>query len=265
MRILAALHLHSTYSYDAKLSLPELKQVLLARGVTCALMTEHTDELTPEKARAYIAECATLSDDSFLFVPGFEISYSSTHILAPGCTTFLSQHATRDELIAWRAHAPLMILAHPHRNGYRTDMIPDGLLDGIEIWNAQYDGEVVPRNGARRLYARLVRAKVLLGAFSGWDFHRASHAGGPVLALDVPELTPEVVLTALRTHAYTLRSSVVELSAKGELLSGDRRWVSVMSSAYVAFIRVGKVVNRVLAAVGLKLPAGLVAQVRKRV
>lgn len=265
MRILAALHLHSTYSYDAKLSLSELKQVLLARGVTCALMTEHTDEMTEEKAKAYIAECAELSDDSFLFIPGFEISYSSTHILAPGCTTFLSQHATRDELIAWRTHAPLMVLAHPHRNGYRTDMIPDGILDGIEIWNAQYDGKVVPRNGARRMYARLARTTRNLGAFCGWDFHRASHAGGPVIALDVPERTHEAVIAALCARTFTLRSSVVEVRADGALMSGDPRWVYVMSAGYVAFIRVGKVVNRVLAALGLKLPQGLVAQVRKRV
>lgn len=265
MRILAALHLHSTYSYDAKLSLSELKQVLLARGVTCALMTEHTDEMTEEKAKAYIAECAELSDDSFLFIPGFEISYSSTHILAPGCTTFLAQHATRDELIAWRTHAPLMVLAHPHRNGYRTDMIPDGILDGIEIWNAQYDGKVVPRNGARRMYARLARTTRNLGAFCGWDFHRASHAGGPVIALDVTERTADSVIVALKEGSYTLRSSVVEVSAKGQLLSGDPRWVYFMSAGYVAFIRVGKVVNRVLAAFGLKLPQSVVAQVRKRV
>lgn len=264
MNIIAALHLHSTYSYDAKLSLVELKAVLQARGVACALMTEHTDEMTFEKAQAFIAECAALSDDMFLFVPGFEISYSSTHILAPGCTTFIAQHATRDQLLEWRKSAPLLILAHPHRNGYRTDMIPEGILDGIEIWNAQYDGKVVPRTGARKLFDRVRGSRQDFGAFAGWDFHRAAHAGGPTIALDVPTLTTDAVLAALHAGMYTLRSSVVEVSSRGVLMSGDPQWVRAMSFVYVHVIRMAKVVNRVLAAVGLKLPSSFVASIRTR-
>jgi hypothetical protein len=263
MNITAALHLHSTYSYDAKLSLVELKAVLQARGVKCALMTEHTDEMTFDKSRLFIEECAALSDDTFLFVPGFEISYRDTHILAPGCTTFIAQHATEIELYEWRTHAPLMILAHPHRNGYH-DRAPAGVIDGIEIWNAQYDGKVVPRTGARRLFDRFAAHTPEFFAFAGWDFHRAAHAGGPTIALDVSTLTTDAVLAALRTGAYTLRSSVVEVSSRGVLMSGDPQWVRAMSFVYVHVIRIAKVVNRVLAALGLKLPSSFVASIRKR-
>jgi predicted metal-dependent phosphoesterase TrpH len=263
MRALGALHLHSTYSYDAKLSLTELKQLFRSHGLSFACMTEHTDEMTPVAAEAFIAECRALSDDTFVFVPGFEISYRDTHILAPGCTTFVSQHATDAELATWREHAPLMILAHPHRNGYQN-RAPEGMLDGVEVWNAQYDGKVVPRNGARALLARMRAVHHKLAAFAGWDFHREAHAGGPVIAADVDALSEQAIIAALKSGAYTLRSQVVEMHSDGTLLGADPRWVALLSSGYVHVIRTGKVINRVLAWFGLKLPKKLVAQIRGR-
>lgn len=263
MRALGALHLHSTYSYDAKVPLKDLKHLFRAHGLSFACMTEHTDEMTPVAADAFVAECRALSDDTFVFVPGFEISYRDTHILAPGCTTFVSQHATDAELEIWREHAPLMILAHPHRNGYH-DRAPKGMLDGIEIWNAQYDGKVVPRNGARALFARTRSVHTKLTAFAGWDFHREAHAGGPVIAVDIDTLSETAIIAALRAGMYALRSQVVEVSPSGVLTGADARWVALLSTGYVQVIRAGKVVNRVLAWFGFKLPKKLVAEIRGR-
>jgi hypothetical protein len=57
---------------------------------------------------------------------------------------------------------------------------------------------------------------------------------------------------------------VVEVGSDGRLSGGDPRWVAVLSTCYVQVIRAGKVVNRVLAWFGLRLPKKLVAQVRGR-
>ncbi len=263
MRYHGVLHLHSHYSYDAKLSLSELKDLLRERGVAFACVTEHTDELTTEAAARFVAECRALSDATFCMIPGFEISYQDTHILAPGCTTFIAQHPNEAELREWRIHAPLMILAHPHRNGYH-DRAPEGMTDGIEIWNAQYDGKLVPRNGARTLFARLRARAHGLRAFAGWDLHREAHAGGPLIAIEASELSEAAVLRALTAGAYSLRSAVVEVGSDGRLSGGDPRWVAVLSTCYVQVIRAGKVVNRVLAWFGLRLPKKLVARVRGR-
>lgn len=263
MRHHGVLHLHSSYSYDAKCTLQDLKEILQDAGASFALMTEHTDEMTAERARAFVAECAALSDQSFIFVPGFEISHHDTHVLAPGCETFISQHATPAEFALWRKAAPLMILAHPHRNGYET-RAPAGYLDGIEIWNAQYDGKVVPRNGARRLFVREKSKRADLRAFAGWDFHRSAHSGGPMLAVEIDALTAHHVLKALRDGAFTLRSGLVEVGSDGVLRSGDERFVGLLSFVYVHIIRTAKAINRVLSWFGLKLPARLVARVRSR-
>lgn len=263
MQYHGALHCHSNYSYDAKLSLRELKELFVERGLSFVFMSEHTDEMTHERAATFVRECRELSDSAFVFVPGFEISYKDTHILAPGCGTFLSQHPTEDELRAWRREAPLFILAHPHRNGYQT-RVPEGMFDGIEIWNAQYDGKLVPRTGARALFQKEREKHHALSAFAGWDFHRESHAGGPLISVESGELTEAALMSALRTRSYTLRSLVVEIQPDGTLSGGDERWVRALSFGYVQVIRVAKVVNRVLAWFGLKLPKKLVARVRSR-
>ena len=263
MRYHGALHLHSHYSYDAKLGLAELKDILRERGASFACVTEHTDEMTQEAAERFVAECRALSDATFCMIPGFEISYEDTHILAPGCTTFLAQHPTEAQLREWRTHAPLMILAHPHRNGYH-DRAPHGMIDGIEVWNAQYDGKLVPRNGARALLARARKEQQALRAFAGWDLHREAHAGGPLIAVDAPELTEEAIIKALTDGAYALRSAVVEVGPDGSMSGADPRWVAALSTCYVQVIRAGKVVNRILAWFGLRLPKKLVAVVRGR-
>ena len=82
MEVKGILHCHSTYSYDAKLSLPELKKLLQKKGLSFACMTEHTDELTKERAVAFVEECRSLSDGSFIFIPGFEVPYKHAHILS---------------------------------------------------------------------------------------------------------------------------------------------------------------------------------------
>lgn len=265
MNYLGVLHLHSNYSYDAKLSLAELREILRARGLSFALMTEHTDELTEERARAFVRECEALSDDSFVFIPGFEVSYKDTHILMPGSRMFLTNHASEEEVVAWRKESALAILAHPHRNGYRTSHIPEGVLDGIEVWNAQYDGKRFPRNGGRELYKKLRSENPSLLAFAGWDFHREAHAGGPVLVIELPSFSEASILEALKKGAYTLDSDAVSLGSDGRLLAGDALAVSLSSSATVFLIRLFKVVNRVLAWSNLRLPKSLTAFVRKRI
>ena len=264
MQYRGALHLHSSYSYDARLTLLELKALCKEHGLSFALMTEHTDELTKERAAAFIEECRALSDEEFLFVPGFEISYKDTHVLVPGCEYFLTPHATETELLEWKKHAPLAILAHPHRNGYRTDHIPAGVLDGIEIWNSQYDGKQVPRNGARHLYTRLRTASPSLQAFAGWDLHRQAHRGGPTLVVELRELSKEHILAALCDGRYTSESSLVTVAASGALIRGGGIRTVLLSSFFVFSIRMFKAINRVLSWVGLKLPSSLVALLRER-
>lgn len=262
MTITGAIHVHSSFSYDAKLPVREIRAIAEARGLSFLCFTEHTDELTPENAEAFVAACREASDERFVCIPGFEVNYGGAHILMLGCRTFLGQFAKPEDLPLWKAGAALAVHAHPHRDGYREDETLASVADGIEIWNAQYDGIRAPRNGARRMLARTGGAKK---AFAGWDFHRASHDGGPLLAVHVDAITEESILASLKTGNYTISSAAASLGSDGKLLRGSALGAALVSAASTSFIAFAKAINAALAALGLRVPKSAAAFVRSRI
>lgn len=68
-------------------------------------MTEHTDTLTPELAEDFVRECDRLCDETFRFVPGFEVPFEGAHVLMVGARTCVSQYAsTIETLQKWTKH-----------------------------------------------------------------------------------------------------------------------------------------------------------------
>ncbi len=66
-------HVHSTYSFDGRLPLPDLAGFLAGQGLDFVLMSEHVESLDPGKVRRFVADCSRLSNESFLLIPGIEI------------------------------------------------------------------------------------------------------------------------------------------------------------------------------------------------
>ncbi len=280
MELVGILHCHSTYSYDAKLSLSELKELFQKNGVRFVCMTEHTDELTKERAMEFIAECERLSDDSFLCIPGFEVPYRSTpclparqehtgehaHILMIGTRAFHEVYApTIDILKHWTADASFVVLAHPVRNQFNVD---DGLLqemDALEVWNQQYEGKRVPRVRSLKLFDSLHKTKPSLVATGGVDLHRREHFGAPFVTLNVDEFSESAILEKLKIGAFIVSSN--EARFYGTLPNARdiiqaHRWASHFS---VCVIALGKTVNKILASMGLSLPKWTKELVRRRI
>lgn len=265
MEITGILHCHSNYSYDAKLPLADLRERCIARGIRFVCMTEHTDELTKERAMAFVAECASYSDDRFHFIPGFEVPYKHAHVLMIGMRSFYDVYAPTIEVLQrWTKEAAFVVLAHPVRNAFVVD---PGLLeeiDALEVWNQQYEGKRVPRIRSLKLYELLREQKPTLVATGGVDLHRAEHFGAPLVTLSVESLDEVAILDALKRGAFTVMSP--QTSFRGtesniQALIAKHRWESHLS---VSVIVCGKFVNKVLAQLGLKLPKRLAQTVRRR-
>jgi hypothetical protein len=265
MEITGILHAHSTFSYDAKLSLSELKELLRSKGIRFACMTEHVDEMTAEAAHDFVKECRALSDDSFLFIPGFEVPYRNAHVLMVGMDGFFGNYAPSiDALRQWTEKASFVILAHPVRNHFLVD---DGLLgeiDALEVWNQQYEGKRVPRTRSLFLLDELRREKQELLATGGVDLHRREHLGGPYITLDSDTLTEGAIIEKLKLGAFRVHSpqaSFYGTMPDVEAFKYAHRFESALS---VCIILLGKGVNKLLAGVGLSLPAGLKQWVRRK-
>ncbi len=265
MEVVGIIHSHSTYSYDAKLKLSELRDLCISRGVRFVCMTEHTDELTEDRAAAFIKECDSLSDDRFRFIPGFEVPYRHAHILMIGCRSFFNKYApTMIELSPWVDAASFVVLAHPVRNYFKVDTDLLNSIDALEVWNQQYEGKRVPRTRSLRLLHELREKKELLLAIGGVDFHRTEHFGAPFVSLDVNELSETAILEKLKMGAYVIsskHSTFFGTLPNGEELMEKHRWESAVS---VLIIVLGKLVNKTLASLGLSLPKSLKQLIRRQ-
>lgn len=256
------LHAHSTYSYDGKLSLAELKSLLQAEGVQFACMSEHTDELSAEAAAAFVAECRALSDERFIFVPGFEVPYQKAHILQFGCTTFFGQTADGALLKAWSAAAALTVLAHPVRNDFLLDEVMSEAVDGIEIWNQQYEGKHVPRMASVQLLRNLRSSQPALYATGGVDFHRPEHFGTPLTTMELATLSEPAICEALSQGRFSFGSPTLTIAATEQWQPNFS--TQLQSMAAVGVIGSGKFVNKVLANLGVSLPTSWRQRIRKR-
>ena len=266
MELTGIMHCHSSYSYDAQMSLFEIKALCQKKGIQFVCMTEHTDELTPERAADFVRECDSLSDETFLFIPGFEVPYERTHILMVGERTFSGTYAATIEVLKnWTNSAPFVVLAHPVRNHFQ---VSDALLeeiDALEVWNQQYEGKRVPRTRSLRIFDTLRLKKSALVATGGVDFHRAPHFGAPFITLNATILRESDILEKLKIGAFRIHSdeaSLYGILPNATALISLYRWKSLRS---VWIITVGKWVNALLAQLGLRFPKQLTKFVRSRV
>ena len=266
MEVVGMLHCHSTHSYDAKLSLRELKELFQKHGVQFVCMTEHADDLTKERTAAFVRECDALSDDTFRFIPGFEVPYrKETHVLMIGMREFFGSYAPdSDALRVWTRRAPFVVLAHPVRNRFKVDEGLLGQLHGLEVWNQQYDGKRVPRVRSLKLFQRLKKKRRELVATGGIDFHRSEHMGAPLTHLDVDALTEDAILEKLKLGAFTIVGTHALMYGScpnsAELITKHR----CESHFSVSIIALGKTVNWILAIVGISLPKSLKERIRKK-
>jgi len=169
------LHVHSTFSYDARNGLDELAAWGERRGLDAILLTEHVNGFDEAKMDRYVREVDALAGRRCRLVPGLEFAVKGGfHIL--GCNLRRWSPTTDPAGVARfiRDHGGIGILAHPAR--YRGRWPAGGTLDelhGIEVWNARYDGRFLP-SGHVVAQSMAVRAtRRTLRFFGGQDLHEA--------------------------------------------------------------------------------------------
>jgi hypothetical protein len=265
MTVQGVVHMHSTVSYDGKEKLEALRDFLVSKGISFCCMTEHTDKLTLIEAQKFIQSCKALTTSSFTFIPGFEVPYLNAHILIIGTEVFLGQVADATMLRDWSSKSALTVIAHPVRSHFKLDEVMEEVIDAVEIWNQQYDGKLVPRTRSVQLLKKLLQKNKNLLATGGLDFHRKEHFGAPVYTLEVESLTSSSILNVLKNGAYTFGSNSVSVSSRGTWV-GERGFRDTTLSLFsITTISAGKLTNKLLAKLGIKLPKSVVKLIRKRI
>jgi hypothetical protein len=212
MEVLAACHVHSTWSYDGSWSLEALSAKFSDRGCRILMMTEHDRGFSESRLDQYRTACAQASSDKILIVPGIEYSDATnrTHVLVWGKIPFLGEGLPTSEMLqAVKAANGLAVLAHPSRRDAWKSFEPSWAqrLLGIEVWNRKYDGWAPSQTAPALLHT----AQAI--PFVGLDFHTQRQSFPLTMVLDVnTNVTEETVLDCLRSRRCYPQAFGVPLS-----------------------------------------------------
>lgn len=213
--IAAACHIHSTWSYDGKWTLPELAAEFGRRGYRVLLTTEHDLGFSENRRLEHRAACAAASTDKILVLPGIEYSDDANlvHVLTWGAIPFIGEKIPTTRMLeAVRAANGIAVLAHPSRKAMWQKFDPQwtNLLLGIEVWNRKTDGWAPSAPGWE-----LVRQTKTL-PFVGMDFHDRNQFFPLTTMLDLSgPVNEENVLSCLRNrrcHNVALNRPVESIS-----------------------------------------------------
>ena len=211
------IHVHSDFSTDGLHPVADLAEFARESGFRFVGLTDHAEDLSAGGIQSLQQECIKSSDESFVMIAGLEFRcQGDIHILGIGVTEEITG---RDPVIV-ASHVQrlggLAILAHPGRNGYQFPRQLWRVLDGIEIWNAGYDGRCVPPLANLRLLQEARAANPSVLGFGGVDLHGFDQPPGVVLQLrqnGCGIVNRETVLDDLRTGGFSICGRYVSFDA----------------------------------------------------
>ena len=195
----AAMHAHSTWSYDGRWPLRRVARLFGAMGCEAVLMSEHDTGFPFDRWDEYVAACEAASTARCRLIPGIEWSCPKNdwHFPSWGMGPAAEGRPVEAILEHVAAAEGAAVLAHPQRREVwrRFDPLWTPHLAGVEVWNRKSDGlagfdpawRIVRDHGLRPL--------------AGVDFHGAKQIW-PAFALfeiDAGEaLTSGIAVRALR-------------------------------------------------------------------
>ncbi len=249
-------HCHTTRSYDGKLSYSELRERLVARGLSFVLMTEHIEGLTAADIEVIRQDCHEHSDDRFLFIPGIEMDHFVVYFVGLGGGQL--DISTPDRAYTTlRAASRMMVLSHPIKAKWSY---PDWILrdaDGIELINTKHDGRHYFRPQTERLFADLRALRPEAVGISGMDVHDPTQISDVWMTLErtVP-LQEAAVLGEILAGRFEIQRGGRPLATRSRLRRGVRR-------ARTSFMDLAHAGNRSLRQRGLKVPRHWREKIRK--
>lgn len=258
-----ALHAHSTYS-DGEFTLAELRKIFVADSCSFLCMTDHAEYFDEQSLAHYVAECESLSDDTFRLVAGLEYRCEREMHILGYCATKLTPSTNPEEVFRHiAAQQAVSVIAHPKNDFFPWIESFATLPAGIETWNTKYDGRYAPRPGTFALLQRLKQRAPGMHAFYGQDLHWRKQYRGLGIVIDCDSLQPDAILNALATGAYSGQKDGLQLPSSGilpEALLAEFGRAQARSRSMWSFLKNSK---QTLDRLGIPIPESLKAQLRR--
>jgi len=213
------IHVHSTFSRDGLCSIADLADFARKAGFRFVGLTDHAEDLSTEDLARFHQLCRRHSDEFVVMLPGLEFRCrDGLHLLGLGVASPILSNDPIAVATHIRREGGLAILAHPSRSDYRCPPELWAVLDGIEVWNAAYDGRYVPPLPGFRVLQQAQRVNPFIFGFGGADFHGLQRPPGVVLQLALDgraTVDHHMVLQRLRAGRFVVRGSYLGFDAYG--------------------------------------------------
>ena len=229
----ALLHVHSNHSYDGVASLASLAEWGETRGLDAIFLSEHTNDFDAAKMGRFVAECDALADRRCRLVPGLEFSVAGGfHILGYSLREFLPRTNPADVVEFIHDRGGIAVLAHPAR--YRGKWPAATVLermDGIEAWNARYDGRFVPSGAVLAACGARLPGLGRPVLFGGQDLHELTSHRLVVTSVPRTDDLPTLLLR-LRDGDSTFGAGLARLKSRERPARIVVSMASVLHTAY---------------------------------
>lgn len=172
------IHMHSIYSHDGKDALEAMHEDCVTRGIQFVGMTDHAEDFSPDLFEEYVRHCDAVSDAQVTFIPGLEFRFAGwkgMHLLALGLRSWIDPQTPEEFMDLARRAARLTVLAHPVYAKYKIPQVVLDHIDGIEVWNGNYNTRWLPDPRSMDLVHTLRKHRPNLVATVGLDQHDSSN------------------------------------------------------------------------------------------
>lgn len=211
-------HVHSNYSSDGRLSLEELKEECIKRGLSFMVLTDHAEDFQPGGVMEFINHCRQISDNHFWAIPGLEFNIDKdheVHLLVVGLEGLPCENGSEAILKRVREtkNNTLAVVAHLSRSNHYIPSEYENIINGIEIWNAAYDSRYLPDHKAIRLFNDLKKRNEGLVGFGGLDLHDRSGFRDLKLRINRHCTTESELLTHLKAGRFTIKGPHIVIAS----------------------------------------------------
>ncbi len=228
------IHCHTNYSYDGKLSVSELCDMLRREGFDFVALTEHTQELTAERYAELVRECGVHSDERFQAVPGLELRCGDgVEMAAIGVPQWVDDCPAPAAAAVIRAAGGFAFWVHPFKKGAWNGPFLD--CDAVEILNGKVDGVLAPDFSLLKEYARQRRQGRVFHAAFGLDFHNLRQQRCVWIECELAELTGAEIVRALREGRFVSHVSHGAMSSRGKIGAWDYAKMLVLRWAFLGW------------------------------
>jgi hypothetical protein len=236
-RRVGAIHMHSDYSHDGHDPLESMRDMCLARGIDFVGMTDHAEDFVPELFEEYLQHCAAVSDPRVQFIPGLEFRFAGlrgVHLLAFGLRQWITPRTPDEFFEQTRDTAKFTVVAHPVLARYAIPQVVLDHIDGIEVWNANYNTRYLPDPRAMRLFHAVHHTRPEVVATAGLDQHDGSNDRGVRV---IVQGTAEDPLEALKAGDFTNTGRNMQFDSRATFSPGRMRMLTLKRWAFDAVER----------------------------